>query len=64
MHIHCNKLDNIGHTNNDIVSVKFNGRVIDDVHIKEKDNYVMEMHIDKDDALEFGINTGDYIDLE
>ena len=63
-HIHCNKLDNIGHTNGDIVSVTFNGKVIDDVHIKENDNYVLEFHIDKSDSLEFGINTGDYIDLE
>ena len=32
--------------------------------IKENDNYVLEMHIDKCDAKEFGLNTGDYIDLE
>ena len=63
-HIHCNKLDNIGHTNGDIVSVLANGRVISDVHIKEKDSYVLELHIDKNDAAEFGLNTGDYIDLE
>ena len=64
-HIHCNKLDNIGHTNGDIVKViTSNGMVMDDVHIKENDNYVLEMHIDKNDALEFGLNTGDYIDLE
>jgi len=63
-HIHCNKLDNIGHNNNDIVTVMFNGKLIDEVHIKEKDSYVLELHIDKDDAREFGIETGDYIDLE
>lgn len=63
-HIHCNKLDNIGHTSNDIVSVNFNGKIINDVHIKEKDSFVLEFHIDKDDALEFGLNTGDYIDFE
>lgn len=63
-HIHCNKSDNIGHTNNDIVKVIANGIVMDDVHIKERDSYALELHIDKDDALEFGLNTGDYIDLE
>ena len=64
-HIHCNKLDNIGHTNGDIVKViTSNGMIMDDVHIKENDNYELEMHIDKNDALEFGLNTGDYIDLE
>ena len=63
-HIHCNKLDNIGHTNNDIVSVLANGKVMDNVHIKESDSYVLELHIDKDEAMEYGLNTGDYIDLE
>ena len=63
-HIHCNKLDNIGHTNGDIVSLNINGKVMNDVHIKEKDSYVLELHIDKCDAMEYGLNTGDYIDLE
>ena len=63
-HIHCNKLDNIGHTNNDIVKVLANGMIMDDVHIKEKDSYVLELHIDKDEAMEYGLNTGDYIELE
>lgn len=63
-HIHCNKLDNIGHTNGDIVQIMVNGKIMDDVHIKEKDSYVLELHIDKDEAMEYGLNTGDYIELE
>ena len=63
-HIHCNKLDNIGHNNGDIVQVKVNDMIIDDVHIKEKDSYVLELHIDKCDAEKYGLSTGDYIDLE
>ena len=64
-HIHCNKLDNIGHTSSDIVSVLCNnGMIMDDIHIKENDNYVLELHIDKTDANTFGLSTGDYIDLE
>ena len=63
-HIHCNKLENIGHNNGDIVNVLFNGNIIEDVHIKEKDSYILEFHVDKDDAAMFGLNTGDYIDLE
>lgn len=63
-HIHCNKLDNIGHTSNEIVKVKFNDIVIDDVHIKEKDSYILELHIDKSDANKYGLSNGDYIDLE
>ena len=63
-HIHCNKFDKIGHDNNDIVSVMANGQIISDVHIKMKDNYVLELHIDKTDAAKFGLENGDYIDLE
>ena len=63
-HIHCNKLDNIGHNNGDIVKVLSNGKIMDNVHIKENDSYVLELHIDKDDAMEYGVNTGDYIELE
>ena len=63
-HIHCNKLDNIGHNNNDIVNVMAKGKIMEDVHIKMKDSYVLELHIDKNDALEFGLENGDYIDLE
>lgn len=63
-HIHCNKLDNIGHNNNDIVKVKNKDIVIDNVHIKEKESYVLELHIDKTDAKTYGLENGDYIDLE
>ena len=63
-HIHCNTLDNIGHNNRDIVKVKFNDNVIDNVHIKMGDRYKLEMHIDKSDAEKYGIENGDYIELE
>lgn len=63
-HIHCNKLDNIGHNNSDIVTCYFNDQVIDNVHIKMSDKYNLEMHIDRADALHFGLSNGDYIDLD
>lgn len=63
-HIHCNTLDNIGHNNRDIVKVKFNDIIIDNVHIKMGDKYKLEMHIDKSDAEKYGIGNGDYIELE
>lgn len=63
-HIHCNKLDNIGHDNRDIVKVISNGKVMDNVHIKMGDNYKLEFHIDKDDALLYGLNNGDYIEIK
>ena len=63
-HIHCNKLDNIGHNNRDIVKVVVNGKIMDDVHIKMGDNFKLELHIDKSDALLYGLNNGDYIEIE
>ena len=63
-HIHCNKLDKLNHNNRDIVSVKFNDLTIDNVHIKMGDKFVLEMHVDKTDAATFGLNNGDYIDLD
>ena len=63
-HIHCNKFDNINHNNGDIVNVKFKDQIIDNVHIKMKDSYILEMHVDRTDANTFGLNNGDYIDLD
>ena len=63
-HIHCNNNDNIGYNNKDIVSVKLNNQIIDNVHIKMKDTYNLEMHIDKSDAAKYNLNNGDYVDLD
>ncbi len=63
-HIHCNKLDIPAHNNNDIITVMSENGPIDNVHIKMKDNYSLEMHLDKSDAKEFGLENGDYINLE
>ena len=63
-HIHCSKLDNLGYDNNDIVKVIANDMVMEDVHIKMKDSYVLELHIDKNDAELFGIKNGDYVSFE
>ena len=63
-HIHCNKLDKLDHNNGDIVTVRFNDKIIDNVHIKMADHFALEMHVDKTDALEYGLSNGDYIDLD
>ena len=64
-HIHCNTSDNIGHNNRDIVQVKTSdGKIMDNVHIKMGDNFTKEMHIDKSDALLYGLENGDYIELD
>ena len=41
-----------------------NGKEMDNVHIKMKDSYVLELHIDRTDAKLYGLENGDYIDLE
>ena len=61
-HIHTNNSINL--ENNKVVSVLFNNQVIDNVVIKKSDDYELEMHVDRDDALLFGLSTGDYVDLE
>ena len=63
-HIHCNKLSMPGHNNRDIVSVKFKDKIIDNVHIKMKDEYELELHLDKTDAKKYEIDNGDYIELD
>ena len=64
-HIHCNKNTLPNHNNRDIVTViSKDGRLIDNVHIKMKDSYELEMHIDRTDAAKYNLENGDYIDLE
>ena len=60
-HIHCNSLDNIGYDNKEIVKVTKDDTIIDDVHIKMGDSFVLELHIDRTDAEMFGLNNGDYV---
>jgi len=63
-HIHCNKLDNIAHNNKEIITIyKEDGTIIDNVHIKMKDSFVLELHIDRTDANTFNLQNGDYLNL-
>ena len=64
-HIHANKKDLPNHNNKEIVSVKLpDGRILDNVHIKMKDSYNLEMHIDRTDATNYNLDNGDYVELE
>ena len=58
-HIHVNTNDNIGLNDNDevIVNDLFNA------FIKVSDNGYFELHIDKDEALEYNLNTGDEVEF-
>jgi len=64
-HIHCNKTEKIGYDNKEIVTVtKEDGTIIDNVHIKMKDSFELELHLDRTDANKFGLNNGDYVNLK
>ena len=37
---------------------------MDNIHVKEKDTYELELHITRDDAALYNVENGDYIDIE
>ena len=49
--------------NEDVVSVKKDDSLIDNVHIKVKPTHVLECHIDKDDSLKYGIENLDEVEV-
>lgn len=67
-HIHMNNEEakELGFKNGDIVKVKLSGikgGILDNVHIKIKDNYKLELHLDLDDAnAHFAVN-GDIAEI-
>lgn len=64
-HIHINSSDYPNLKDNDIVKLKTRDNVImDNVYIKKDPTFVLELHIDKDDAEKFGLENGDVVILE
>ena len=63
-HIHCNNYEELGHNKGEILKGLVNGKVMDNIHIKQSENFVLELHIDKTDAKLFNVENGDYIDIE
>lgn len=63
-HIHINSREYPNLNTGDIVSVRTKDSIIDNVHIKKADDYSLELHIDKDDSLRFGLGNGDIVTLE
>lgn len=64
-HIHMNEDDAklLGVSEGDIVKVKKDNIIIDNVHIKVKSTNELEIHIDKDDALKYGIENLDEVQI-
>ena len=64
-HIHANNDELEEFSNNDIVRVRTkDGQIIDNVHIKKADNFVLEMHIDVDNSKKYNLVTNDIVILE
>ena len=62
-HIHINTRDNEKYYEDQIVSVKINDIILNNVHIKIADNFAYEMHINKDDAINNNINNEDVVQI-
>lgn len=58
-HIHINTRDKKDFYEDQIVSVKINNNIINNVHIKIADNFALALHINKDDAQNNNIESGD-----
>jgi len=64
-HIHINSNDYPNLLDNSIVKLKVRDNVfLDNVYIKKDPTFVLELHIDKDDANLFNLNNGDIVTLE
>lgn len=64
-HIHINSSDYPELKDNDIVKLKVSNNVImDNVYIKKDPTYVLELHIDKDDAEKYTLKNGDIVNLD
>ena len=67
-HIHINKelRKQLNLENKDIVSIKIGGikgGIIDNVYLKEKENFLLELHLDTDDANAFLLKNGDEVEI-
>ena len=67
-HIHMSERDSfkLGYYNNQKVKVKIKGEksaILENVSIKVKDNYSLELHIDTDDANATLVNNGDICEV-
>lgn len=59
-HIHINTRDKNNFYEDQIVKVEVGNIILNDVHIKIADNYALEMHINKDDAQDNNIASGNF----
>lgn len=63
-HIHINSRDNYNLKEDQIVEVKYNNTIFDNIHIKIADNFALAFHINKDDAQKNNIENESKVILE
>ena len=66
IHLSLEDADNFGIKNNEVVAVRVRGEkggVMHNVYCKVKDSYMLEMHIDVDDANAFLISNEDVVEI-
>ena len=67
-HVHCNssELDKYGWYDGKVLSVKVDGirgGILENVIVKSKDSYNLELHLDTDEANAFLLNNGDEVEI-
>jgi putative phosphotransacetylase len=67
-HLHMSNRDlfKLGFENNELIQIKIKGEkggILDNVYIKAKDNYALELHLDTDDANAHLVSTGDICEV-
>jgi putative phosphotransacetylase len=66
LHMSMRDLFKLGFENNEVVKVKIKGEkggILDNVYIKAQDDYVLELHLDTDDANAHLVHTGDICEV-
>ena len=62
-HIHLNLNDLKDLTTKEISVLTKNNQLINNIKIKRNKKYVKEIHLDRDDAILFGLNNGDEVEI-
>lgn len=63
-HIHINTEDKKDFKEDEIVKVLFEDKILENVHIKIANNFALAFHINKDDAIKNGVETGSIVILK
>ncbi len=66
LHINTNDLDKYNLRNNDVISIRIPGErggVLNNVVVRSKDTFTLEIHLDTDEANALGVKNGDEVEI-